>query len=158
MVNIEKVKSSLQRFIGTKEIKACPMNWGEYCALRGWEVREDRDPKELGYLVEYQNDSDSNVEGFDGYISWSPAKPFDEAYMLAENNYHLIRIKIKNTQEEIARLEKRLKKSKELFKVFSVKDKLVRLQLQTLKVYLQALDDEHSEILRISYIEPNHTY
>lgn len=158
MENIEKVKSSLQRFIGTKEIKACPMNWGKYCTLRGWEVKEDRDPKESGYLVEYHNDSASNVEGFEGYISWSPAKPFDEAYRIAENNYHLIRIKIKNTQEEIDRLEKYLEKNKEYFKVFSVRDKLVRIQLQILKVYLQALDDEHSEILRISYIEPNTTY
>lgn len=152
MENIEKIKSSLQRFIGTKEIKACPMNWGEYCALRGWEVREDRDPKELGYLVEYQNDSDSNVKGFEGYISWSPTKPFDEAYMLAENDYHLLRIEIKNTKKEITRLENILDTHYKNFTVLDAKGKLIRLRVQILKTYLQALDDHYSEILRVSLL------
>lgn len=77
---IASIKQSLQQYTGTKTIMATPMTRGEYNALRGWQVPADEDPSDAGYLVEYQNDSKSNVEGFDGYISWSPQKPFEEAY------------------------------------------------------------------------------
>lgn len=77
---IASIKQSLKQYTGTKTIMATPMTRGEYNALRGWEVPADEDPSDAGYLVEYQNDSKSNVEGFDGYISWSPQKPFELAY------------------------------------------------------------------------------
>ena len=68
------------QYTGTKTIMATPMSRGEYNTLRGWEVPADEDPNDPGYLVQYENDSKANVEGFDGYISWSPQKPFDLAY------------------------------------------------------------------------------
>ena len=68
------------QYTGTKTIMAAPMTRGEYNALRGWEVPADEDANDQGYLVQYENDSKANVEGFDGYISWSPQKPFDLAY------------------------------------------------------------------------------
>ena len=77
---IASIKQSLKQYTGTKTVMATPMTRGEYNALRGWEVPEDEDPTDLGYLVQYENDSKANVEGFDGYISWSPQKPFDLAY------------------------------------------------------------------------------
>lgn len=77
---IASIKQSLKQYTGTKTIMATPMTRGEYNALRGWQVPADEDPSDAGYLVEYQNDSKSNVEGFDGYISWSPQKPFELAY------------------------------------------------------------------------------
>lgn len=77
---IQAIKASMVQYTGTKTVFATPMTRGEYNTLRGWEVPADEDPTDLGYLVQYENDSKANVEGFDGYISWSPQKPFDLAY------------------------------------------------------------------------------
>lgn len=77
---IAAIKASMVQYTGTKTIMATPMSRGEYNALRGWEIPAGEDPSDPGYLVQYENDSKANVEGFDGYISWSPQKPFDLAY------------------------------------------------------------------------------
>lgn len=77
---IQAIKASMVHYTGTKTVMATPMTRGEYNALRGWEVPADEDPNDQGYLVQYEGDSKANVEGFDGYISWSPQKPFDLAY------------------------------------------------------------------------------
>lgn len=76
---IEQIRMMMVTYTGTKTIKATPMTRGEYNYLRGWEVPEDEDPTDEGYLVEYPNGG-TNLEGFEGYISWSPAKQFEEAY------------------------------------------------------------------------------
>lgn len=77
---IQAIKTQMQQYTGTKTIMAVPMSRGEYNVLRGWEMPADENPADPGYLVQYENDSKANVEGFDGYISWSPRKPFEEAY------------------------------------------------------------------------------
>lgn len=66
--------------LGTKVIHAVKMDRLAYNTLRGWEVPADEDPTTPGYLVQYVNGGPTNVEGFDGYISWSPENVFDEAY------------------------------------------------------------------------------
>jgi hypothetical protein len=65
---------------GTKRLRATPMDRANYCALRGWTVPADEDPREPGYTVEYRDGGKPNVEGFDGYVSWSPADVFERSY------------------------------------------------------------------------------
>lgn len=60
----------MKKFIGTKIIEAKPMNRGDYNKYRGWQIPDDENPADEGYLVKYS----------DGYESWSPKKQFDEAY------------------------------------------------------------------------------
>ena len=76
---IEETRMMMTQYTGTKTINATPMTRGVYNELRGWKVPEDEDPTDEGYLVEYPNGG-TNLEGFEGYISWSPAKQFEEAY------------------------------------------------------------------------------
>ena len=52
---------------GTKVIHAAPMSRREYNS-------------DEGYLVEYTDGGAPNVEGFTGYVSWSPKGVFDRAY------------------------------------------------------------------------------
>lgn len=74
-------KTELHQYIGTKIINARPMNRQEYNNYRGWQVPEDEDPTDEGYLVEYVNSPTTNMpHGHTNYISWSPKKEFDEAY------------------------------------------------------------------------------
>lgn len=69
-----------QTFVGQKAVHAVPMFRGPYNELRGWAIPKDEDPDELGYLVEYVDGGKPNVEGFTGYVSWSPKDVFDAAY------------------------------------------------------------------------------
>lgn len=143
MKSIEEIKSSLRTYIGTKQIKASPMNWGDYCKLRGFEGGE-KHPNTIGYIVEYPltEDSTPNVEGFDGYVSWSPVKAFEEAYMVAEHETHLIRIEISRTRKEIERLEKILEEESKRFSVLDTKGQLIGIKIQILKSYLLTLKAE----------------
>ena len=68
------------KFIGTKLINAIPMNREEYNHMRGWVVPADEEPLDEGYLVEYLDGGKANVEGFKGYVSWSPRDVFEGTY------------------------------------------------------------------------------
>lgn len=67
-------------YVGTKVVRALPMNRIAYTNLRGWTLPSDENGEDAGYLVEYVDGGSPNVEGFTGYISWSPADVFERAY------------------------------------------------------------------------------
>ena len=66
--------------IGTKLINATPMTRLEYNNLRGWELPQDENGMDDGYLVEYLDGGQANHPDYKGYISWSPKAVFDNAY------------------------------------------------------------------------------
>jgi len=70
----------MKTHIGTKIVRATPMNREAYNALRGWTVPADENPADEGYLVEYTDGGKPNHKDFEGYISWSPKAQFDNAY------------------------------------------------------------------------------
>lgn len=70
----------MQQYYGTKLIAATPMTRLEYNILRGWALPNNEDGNDQGYLVEYLDGGKPNMEGFKGYISWSPMEQFTKAY------------------------------------------------------------------------------
>lgn len=70
----------MQKFYGTKQIAAKPMTRLEYNQFRGWQLPADENGADEGYLVEYLDGGKPNVEGYAGYVSWSPKKQFEAAY------------------------------------------------------------------------------
>lgn len=70
----------MNTFLGVKEVRALPMTRRAYNALRGWPLPEDENGDDEGYLVEYLDGGKANHPGFEGYISWSPAEVFANAY------------------------------------------------------------------------------
>lgn len=74
----------MKLYIGTKIIKARPMNLGEYNKYRGWTLPGDEDPTTEGYLVEYTDGGKPNHKDHEGYISWSPKEQFEKAYRLTD--------------------------------------------------------------------------
>lgn len=70
----------MRKYIGVKLILAKPMTRLEYNIYRGWELPQDEDGSDLGYLVEYVDGGKSNHPDHEGYISWSPAEVFERAY------------------------------------------------------------------------------
>ena len=65
--------------IGTKAVNAKPMTRQEYNDFRGWQLPENENGADEGYLVEYQ-DGEPNTTEYNGYVSWSPKAQFDNAY------------------------------------------------------------------------------
>lgn len=65
----------MENYIGTKLIKAEPMNLGDYNKFKEWDIPKNEDPSREGYKVQYS----------DTYISWSPKEVFEEAYHLIDN-------------------------------------------------------------------------
>ena len=70
----------MKTYIGTKIIQAMPMTRLAYNEMPGRTMPADENPDDEGYLVEYQDGGEPNVEGFAGYVSWSPAEQFEKAY------------------------------------------------------------------------------
>ena len=59
-----------KEYIGVKLLKAEPMTRGDYNKKRGWTIPKDENPKDEGYVVQYDND----------YVSWSPKEAFEKSY------------------------------------------------------------------------------
>lgn len=70
----------MKQYIGTKVLNAKPMTRGEYNAFRGWAIPDSEDQNDEGYLVEYADGGKPNVEGYAGYVSWSPKDVFENSY------------------------------------------------------------------------------
>ena len=70
----------MKTYIGTKVVKATPLNRQDYNDIRNWILPDDENGEDEGYLVEYQDGGAPNHEGYKGYISWSPKAQFDAAY------------------------------------------------------------------------------
>ncbi len=75
----------MQNYIGTKVINAKPMSRADYNTFRGWDLPANENGEDEGYLVEYTDGGKPNVEGYVGYVSWSPKEQFEKAYVVTEH-------------------------------------------------------------------------
>lgn len=94
----------MQKYIGTKVINAVPMTRLEYNQLRGWQLPEDENGADEGFLVEYVDGGKANHPGFTGYISWSPKDVFERAYKLAETHIDRMLIESAELKEKCQKL------------------------------------------------------
>lgn len=86
----------MNKYLGTKEVLAKPMSRGEYNTYRGWQIPNNEDGSEAGYLVEYLDGGKPNDARHAGYISWSPADVFAKSYGLIET--HVDRMVLEETE------------------------------------------------------------
>lgn len=77
-----KGKLNMKKYFGTKKLNAQPMTRGDYNKLRGWKMPENEKADDDGYLVEYLDGGAPNLDGYTGYVSWSPKDVFEKAYKL----------------------------------------------------------------------------
>lgn len=61
-------------YVGVKLVEAKPMNRGAYNLYRGWQLPEDENPNDEGYLV----------ISADGYETWTPKAKFEADYRSTE--------------------------------------------------------------------------
>ena len=87
----------MKKYIGTKQVEAEPMTLGDFIARTGrnpYKNPNEHDREEDGYFVRYK----------DGYESWSPSKPFEEAYKCAGTFLDRLRIEQKDLAEKLDKL------------------------------------------------------
>lgn len=98
----------MNKYLGTKEVLAKPMTRGEYNDYRGWQIPENEDPNEQGYLIEYQDGGKSKDSRHAGYISWSPADVFDRAYAPIDTWLDRVKLEQERVQKDLSALDKAL--------------------------------------------------
>jgi hypothetical protein len=58
-----------KKYVRCHQVEACPLTRGDYNKYRGWEMPQNENPNDKGYLVQYP----------DGYVSWCPKAQFEAA-------------------------------------------------------------------------------
>ena len=101
---------ALCAYIGTKSVLATTMTRGEYNEYRGWQIPENEDPSEQGYLVEYVDGGKPNDERHKGYISWSPRDVFEQSYHQAQTPQDRVRLEQRDLYDKLDKLENFLDK------------------------------------------------
>ena len=134
MRKIDELKSQMVSFTCHKTVKAVPMNRKDYNDLRGWSVPSNENPEDEGYLMEYQDDGHKNVEGFDGYISWSPKDVFEKGYRLSETFTDRLKIEMEDLGVKLQKLEDFLSSSKSE-SLEETQKRLMKIQLCAMVTY-----------------------
>lgn len=101
----------MQTYIGTKIIRAKPMNRQAYNDYRGWVVPMDENPLDEGYLVEYLDGGTPNTVSYAGYVSWSPKAQFEAAYTEIPNTetmQHAYQVRIAAEKVELDKKRSKL--------------------------------------------------
>lgn len=93
----------MQTYIGTKIIKARPMNRADYNTYRGWKLPADENGEDTGMLVEYLDGGQANHPDHEGYISWSPMPVFANAYRRVDGMTFGQAIEAMNAGHKVAR-------------------------------------------------------
>jgi hypothetical protein len=70
----------MKQYIGVKLINAKPMTRAAYNEFRGWQLPANENGNDEGFLVEYLDGGKANTDLYAGYVSWSPAEVFNNAY------------------------------------------------------------------------------
>ena len=73
----------MEKYIGTKVIKARAMNRGDYNKYRGWDIPADENPADEGYLVgspDKEGEFSGPLESDCDHIAWLPTDQFAAIY------------------------------------------------------------------------------
>lgn len=60
-----------RKYLRVNLVDACPLTRGDYNKLRGWEIPQDENPNDEGYLIVYRKGKSNE------YTSWCPKTEFD---------------------------------------------------------------------------------
>ena len=84
------------KYVGVKILEhAEQMNLGDYNKFKGWTIPENENPETEGYKVIYKDD----------YISWSPKKEFEDAYIKLDDDCKLTQENFKNEIERFIAID-----------------------------------------------------
>lgn len=136
----------MKKYYGTKIIAAASMSRLDYNTLRGWTLPEDEDGSDQGFMV-VQSGQPSNLDGYDGHVSWSPKDVFERTYKeLPERAWpHQERVDVERAQlnERAEGLESFIGTSV-FFTLSQIEQKSLTEQLEAMVWYRDILDQRIS--------------
>lgn len=134
----------MKTYIGTKQVKAEPMTYGEYLAKAEKPAHYPHCLDDEGYLVEYE----------DGYQGWSPKDTFEEHYRIAEDWQDRLHIEIIELEDRYFQLNAFLDKyASDSPKPFQKWFTYLRLQFIAMGQYLNLLN-RRSNVNNTTYPDP----
>lgn len=136
MRTIEEIKMDLKSYTCGKVVKATPMKRGEYNKLKG--ISETSANDEPGYLVMYKPDNHPNHPDFEGYISWSPAKAFEDGYRLSETFTDRLKSEMEDLEEKCQKLEDFIQSGK-IEELEEIHQNLLKTQFYAMAAYYGAV-------------------
>ena len=114
------------------------MNRLEYNEYRGWQLPENENGADEGFLVEYLDGGEANHPDHVGYISWSPKTVFDNAYNLIDTYAQRLQLEHDELKQKIPKL--RLFMESDVYSSLGVEDqRLLQKQYIHMKEYLDVL-------------------
>ena len=136
---------ALCAYIGTKSVLATTMTRGEYNEYRGWQIPENEDPSEQGYLVEYVDGGKPNDDRHAGYISWSPRDVFNKSYTPYNTWLERLEHEQAEVQEKLNALDTALKVQQKPEMISETQWVLMSRQQFHMRMYNQILLDRIAE-------------
>lgn len=144
----------MDSYIGVKILKSAElMTVDKYNSIRGWVTPSGEDKEKEVYLVEYEPsvDNESNLDGYEGYVSMSPKDIFESSYsklVLGVNHYNFALYHELRVQEEAEALFGKMYSlqvfvdNDELMSDLTEESRgLLRKQLLSMKSYLSILNN-----------------
>lgn len=122
---IEGIKDQLSSFTCHKTVKASKMSKLEYAKLMGNPEPYEDEP---GYVVVYE----------DGYVSWSPAKAFEDGYRLSETFTDRLKIEMEDLEEKCQKLEDFISSGK-IESLEEIHQNLLKTQFYAMAAYYGAV-------------------
>lgn len=95
----------MKKYEGKKQILATPMSRLEYNEYRGWQLPENENGSDEGFLVEYIDGGEANHPDHAGYISWSPKVVFENAYNPIDTYAQRIQLEYAELSQKITKLQ-----------------------------------------------------
>ena len=130
----------MKLYEGKKQIKATPMTRQAYNDYRGWELPEDEDGSDEGFLVEYLDGGKANHPDHKGYISWSPKVVFERAYTPIDTFLQRLELEKKELKEKLDALKSFLD-SEKLDGINLYHKELLFEQKDAMGLYLSVLNE-----------------
>ena len=101
-------------FAGTSLVYAATMTRQEYNDYRGWQLPEDENGKDVGYILE-DRAGQKNTEQLDGFVQWLPKDEFLRKFASAETPQDRVRLEQRELNEKLDALENFLDKGQPSF-------------------------------------------
>lgn len=132
-------------YIGTKVVHAIEMTRAAYNNLRGWQIPDNEDGNDAGYLVQYTDGGAPNADDFTGYISWSPQDVFEKSYTVGVTKpvtTHIDRMKTEREKlaKDIHALGEFITNNPIFFSFSQSEQQDMKMQREGMKDYLWFLD------------------
>lgn len=122
-----------------QKVRVYSMTKMDYYEFMEWGTPEEGDGDTEGYLIEYINGGEPNVEGFNGPIDWISEGEFEKHYGLDYSLEDNLYVELEQLREKIERVTDRLKSCDPVKDQDDPYYKLTMQQLCYMKLYEDAL-------------------